>query len=45
MGYGGYTKTGNNTSGSHEFGGANIFEHIGHPLTTNTLLLGDTSQS
>ena len=31
MGYGGYTKTGNNTSGSHEFGGANIFENIGHP--------------
>ena len=31
MSYGGYTKTGNNTSGSHEFGGENIFEHIGHP--------------
>ena len=31
MAYGGYTKTGNNTSGSHEFGGENIFEHIGHP--------------
>jgi len=33
MAYGGYTKTGNNTSGSHEFGGENIFEHIGHQVS------------
>ena len=42
MGYGGYTKTGNNTSGSHEFGGVNI-GHPGKYVSMTTVPDGETN--